>query len=195
VSDRNETTKGENPVSHVHCAHERMIRVFIGNQFLVELALYRDVLLSGTIPPQVRGDHHRLLFERGKSMRRMLNSSKLLALGSFFGGSAVAAGAFGAHFLKDSLDTSMLAVFDTAARYHMYHALGLCIVAWAVDRCPEKRLESAGWLFMVGILLFSGSLYGMSLTGTRWLGAVTPIGGIAFLAGRLLLGYRAWTMK
>jgi len=128
-------------------------------------------------------------------MRRMLNSSKLLALGSFFGGSAVAAGAFGAHFLKDSLDISMLAVFETAARYHMYHALGLCIVAWAVDRWPEKRFESAGWLFMVGILLFCGSLYAMSLSGTRWLGAVTPLGGMAFLTGWILLGYRAWRMK
>lgn len=128
-------------------------------------------------------------------MRRMLDSSQLLVLGSFFAGSAVAAGAFGAHFLKDSLDTSMLAVFDSAARYQMYHALGLCVVAWAADRYSEKRFVFAGWLFVAGILLFSGSLYGMSLTGKRWLGAVTPIGGVAFLAGWVLLGYRAWRMK
>jgi uncharacterized membrane protein YgdD (TMEM256/DUF423 family) len=136
-----------------------------------------------------------LEFQRRISMRRMSNSSLLLVLGCFFAGSAVAAGAFGAHFLKDILDMSMLAVFDTATRYHMYHALGLCIVAWAVDRYPEKSLEPAGWFFVVGILLFSGSLYGVSLTGMRWLGAVTPIGGVAFLVGWILLGYRAWRMK
>jgi uncharacterized membrane protein YgdD (TMEM256/DUF423 family) len=128
-------------------------------------------------------------------MRRMSDSSLLLALGSFFAGSAVAAGAFGAHFLKDVLDTSMLAVFDTATRYQMYHALGLCIVAWAVDRYPEKRLEPSGWFFVVGILLFSGSLYGLSLTGIRWLGAATPVGGVAFLVGWILLGYRGWRRK
>ena len=156
---------------------------------------YRDVLHSVTMPAQVCVDREGLLLQRGKSMRRMLNSSQLLVLGSFFAGCAVAAGAFGAHFLKGSLDTSMLAVFETAARYHMYHALGLCIVAWAVDRWPEKRFEQAGWLFLVGILLFSGSLYTMSLTERRWLGVVTPIGGVAFLAGWVLLGYRAWSMK
>jgi uncharacterized membrane protein YgdD (TMEM256/DUF423 family) len=128
-------------------------------------------------------------------MRRMSDSSLLLALGSFFAGSAVAAGAFGAHFLKDVLDTSMLAVFDTATRYQMYHALGLCIVAWAVDRYPEKRLEPSGWFFVVGILLFSGSLYGLSLTGIRWFGAATPVGGLVFLVGWILLGYRGWRRK
>jgi uncharacterized membrane protein YgdD (TMEM256/DUF423 family) len=128
-------------------------------------------------------------------MRRMFDSSLLLVLGSFFAGSAVAAGAFGAHFLKNILDASMLTVFDTATRYQMYHALGLGIVAGAVDRYPEKGLEPAGWFFVVGILLFSGSLYGVSLTGMRWLGAVTPVGGAAFLIGWILLGYRAWRRK
>ena len=128
-------------------------------------------------------------------MRRMSDPSLLLVLGSFFAGSAVAAGAFGAHFLKDILDTSMLAVFDTATRYQMYHALGLCIVAWAVDQYPEKRLEPTGWFFVIGILLFSGSLYGVSLTGMRWLGAVTPVGGVAFLVGWILFGYRGWRRK
>lgn len=128
-------------------------------------------------------------------MRRMSDSSLLLGLGSFFAGSAVAAGAFGAHFLKDILDASMLAMFDTATRYQMYHALGLCIVAWAVDRYPEKRLEPTGWFFVLGILLFSGSLYGLSLTGIRWFGAVTPVGGVAFLVGWILLGYRGWRRK
>jgi uncharacterized membrane protein YgdD (TMEM256/DUF423 family) len=128
-------------------------------------------------------------------MSRKSDSSLLLALGSFLAGSAIAGGAFGAHFLKDVLDTSMLAVFDTATRYQMYHGLGLCIVAWAVDRYPQKRLEPSGWLFLVGIVLFSGSLYGVSLTGMRWLGAVTPIGGVILLVGWFLLGYRVWTTR
>lgn len=128
-------------------------------------------------------------------MTNKSDSSLLLSLGCLFGGFAVAAGAFGAHALKGVLDAQMLIVFETAARYQMYHALGLCIVAWAVDRFPEKRLEPAGWLFLVGILLFSGSLYGVSLAGLRWLGAVTPIGGVTFLVGWFLLGYRAWSRK
>jgi uncharacterized membrane protein YgdD (TMEM256/DUF423 family) len=128
-------------------------------------------------------------------MRKRSDSSLLVALGCLFGGSAVAAGAVGAHALKGVLDAQMLIVFETATRYQMYHALGLCIVAWAVDRFPEKRLEPAGWLFLVGILLFCGSLYGVSLTGVRWFGMVTPIGGVTFLIGWFLLGYRAWSMK
>lgn len=136
-----------------------------------------------------------LEFRKRTSMTNKSDSSLLLSLGCLFGGFAVAAGAFGAHALKGVLDAQMLIVFETAARYQMYHALGLCIVAWAVDRFPEKRLEPAGWLFLVGILLFSGSLYGVSLAGLRWLGAVTPIGGVAFLVGWFLLGYRAWSRK
>jgi uncharacterized membrane protein YgdD (TMEM256/DUF423 family) len=128
-------------------------------------------------------------------MSRKFDTSLLLALGSFIAGFAIAGGAFGAHFLKDVLDPSMLAVFDTATRYQMYHGLGLCVVAWAVDRYPEKRLEPSGWLFLVGIILFSGSLYGMSLTGMRWLGAVTPIGGVILLVGWFLLGYRVWRTR
>lgn len=128
-------------------------------------------------------------------MSRKSDTSLLLALGSFIAGFAIAGGAFGAHFLKDVLDPSMLAVFDTATRYQMNHGLGLCVVAWAVDRYPEKRLEPSGWLFLVGIILFSGSLYGVSLTGMRWLGAVTPIGGVILLVGWFLLGYRVWRTR
>lgn len=119
-------------------------------------------------------------------------SQRFLALGSVFAGLAVAAGAFGAHALKEILDEHRLQVFDTATRYQMYHAFGLCIVAWAMDRYPEQRLEQTGWLFIFGILLFSGSLYVVSLAGIRWMGAITPIGGAAFLAGWLLLGWRIW---
>lgn len=119
-------------------------------------------------------------------------SQRFLVLGTVFAGLAVAAGAFGAHALKEILDEHRLQVFDTAARYQMYHAFGLCIVAWAMDRYPGQRLEQTGWLFTIGILLFSGSLYVVSLAGVRWMGAVTPIGGAAFLAGWLLFGWRIW---
>ncbi len=119
-------------------------------------------------------------------------SQRFLVLGAVFAGLAVAAGAFGAHALKKILDEHGLQVFDTATRYQMYHAFGLCIVAWAIDRYPRQRLEQTGWLFTLGILLFSGSLYVVSLAGVRWMGAITPIGGAAFLAGWLLLGWRIW---
>lgn len=119
-------------------------------------------------------------------------SQRFLVLGAVFAGLAVAAGAFGAHALKKILDEHSLQVFDTATRYQMYHAFGLCIVAWAIDRYPGQRLEQTGWLFTIGIVLFSGSLYVVSLAGVRWMGAITPIGGAAFLAGWLLLGWRVW---
>ena len=96
---------------------------------------------------------------------------------------AVAAGAFGAHALRARLSSEMLAVFETAARYQMYHALGLLAVAWAVPRSPGPWAVRAGWLFVAGTVLFSGSLYTLALSGIRWLGAVTPLGGVAFLAG------------
>lgn len=110
-------------------------------------------------------------------------SSFFLVLGTVFAGIAVAAGAFGAHFLKHVVDPPMLAVFETAARYQMYHALGLCILAWAIGRYPDQNLKPVGWLFVTGILLFSGSLYALALSGVRWLGALTPLGGIAFITG------------
>jgi uncharacterized membrane protein YgdD (TMEM256/DUF423 family) len=119
-------------------------------------------------------------------------SQRIFVFGTVFAGSAVAAGAFGAHALKSVLDSPGLQVFETATRYQMYHALGLCIVSWAIDRYPEQRLEQVGWLFTAGILLFSGSLYMVSLTGIRWMGAVTPVGGLAFLSGWILLGWRIW---
>ncbi|MBA5865530.1 MAG: DUF423 domain-containing protein [Nitrospira sp. CR1.3] len=112
-------------------------------------------------------------------------------LGGIAAGIGVAAGAFGAHSLKGMLDVSMLAVFETAVRYQMYHALGLCIVAWAVDRYAAERFSIVGWCFAAGILLFSGSLYGVALTGARWLGALTPLGGAAFITGWILFAWRS----
>lgn len=115
------------------------------------------------------------------------------ALGSISGGLAVALGAFGAHVLKARLAADMLANFETGARYQMYHALALLAVAWAASRWPDSALPvAAGWLFVAGTLLFSGSLYVMAFTGLRWLGAVTPLGGVAFVAGWLCLLLAAW---
>ena len=104
---------------------------------------------------------------------------------------SVAAGAFGAHALRVRLTPELLAVFETAARYQMYHALGLLAVAWAITRWPGALPVWAGWLFVAGTVLFSGSLYLLALTGTRWWGAVTPLGGVAFLAGWLCLALSA----
>ncbi len=96
---------------------------------------------------------------------------------------AVAAGAFGAHGLKTRLSTAMLTVFETGARYHMYHALALLAAGWLAAQAPSWMANAAGWCFLAGIIIFSGSLYALTLTGARWLGAITPIGGTAFLAG------------
>jgi uncharacterized membrane protein YgdD (TMEM256/DUF423 family) len=100
---------------------------------------------------------------------------------------AVAAGAFGAHSLRARLDAGALAVFETGARYQMYHALALLAVAWADVRWPGPWADRAGWLFVAGTVLFSGSLYALALSGIRWLGAITPLGGVAFLLGWLCL--------
>jgi uncharacterized membrane protein YgdD (TMEM256/DUF423 family) len=100
---------------------------------------------------------------------------------------SVVAGAFGAHALRLRLTPEYLAVFETAARFQMYHALGLCAAAWAAARWPGALPRWSGWLFVVGTVLFSGSLYLLALTGVRWLGAITPLGGTAFLAGWLCL--------
>ncbi len=95
----------------------------------------------------------------------------------------VAFGAFGAHALKSRLSAEMLAVFEVGVRYQMYHALALLAVAWACTRWPGPFVIASGWLFLAGIVIFSGSLYVLSLSGVKWLGAITPLGGLAFLAG------------
>jgi uncharacterized membrane protein YgdD (TMEM256/DUF423 family) len=113
-------------------------------------------------------------------------------LGALFSGLAVAAGAFGAHGLRGRLDTDMLAVFETGARYQMYHGLALLAVAWAAARWPQGHAAAAGWLFVAGIVIFSGSLYVLSISGVRWLGAITPLGGLCFLAGWVALALTSW---
>lgn len=112
------------------------------------------------------------------------------SLGSLMAGTAVAAGAFGAHGLRGRVDADLLEVFSTGARYQMFHALALLAVAWAVARWPERRLEPGGWLLAAGTAIFSGSLYLMTVTGARWLGAVTPIGGLLLIGGWAVLVWR-----
>lgn len=109
---------------------------------------------------------------------------KILAIaGALFAGLAVAAGAFGAHALEARLDERMLEIWETAARYQMYHGLGLFAVAWLASQTQHGATSVAGWSFIAGILLFSGSLYVLAISGVRWLGAITPLGGLAFLVG------------
>ncbi len=109
-----------------------------------------------------------------------------IAIASVLAGVAVALGAFGAHALRDVLDANDLAIFETAVRYQMYHALALLAVAWAWTRWDSQLLVVAGWCFVGGSVVFSGSLYALVLTGQRALGAITPVGGVAFLVGWVL---------
>lgn len=114
------------------------------------------------------------------------------ALAAANGFIAVAAGAFGAHALKKRLPEDLLVIFDTAARYHMTHALALFATAWLIGKGAAPA-RIAAWLMIAGILLFCGSLYLLALTGIRSLGAVTPLGGACFLAGWGILVYAALT--
>ena len=104
----------------------------------------------------------------------------------------IAAGAFGAHGLKSHLSPEMLSVFEVGVRYQMYHAFALMAAAWAQTRWPSSLVTTGGWLFIIGTVLFSGSLCLLSLSGVRWLGAVTPLGGLAFLAGWVCLAWAVW---
>lgn len=113
------------------------------------------------------------------------------AAGSISAFLAVALGAFAAHGLKGRLTPDMLATFEVAVRYQMYHSLALIAVAWAASYWPQSSAGTAGWFFLAGILIFSGSLYILTITDLRWLGAITPIGGVAFLIGWLLLAWAA----
>lgn len=115
-------------------------------------------------------------------------SSRFGPLGAFSGLIGVAAGAFGAHALRGTLPPDLLQAFETGSRYQIAHALALILTALALERSDRASLAAAGWLFLVGQILFSGSLYALALTGTRLWGAVTPLGGICLMAGWLMLG-------
>lgn len=119
-------------------------------------------------------------------------SRPLGILGGVFGGLAVMAGAFGAHGLRGRLSPDLLSVFETGARYQMYHALALIAVALLLERRPSGPLRASGWCFAGGTVVFSGSLYLLALTGTGWWGAVTPLGGVALIVGWGLLAYGLW---
>ena len=111
-------------------------------------------------------------------------ANTFLLIGSLLGFLGVAAGAFGAHGLRSRLSPDMLAVFETAVRYQMYHVFALLITAAVMARVGDARLLAiAGWSFIAGVVLFSGSLYALALTGISGLGAITPLGGLAFLVG------------
>ena len=104
----------------------------------------------------------------------------------------VAAGAFGAHGLKGRLDPEMLSVFEAGVRYQMYHAFALIAAAGVHTKWPSRFVRIGGWLFVIGTILFSGSLYLLSVSGVKWLGAITPLGGLAFLAGWGCIAWAAW---
>lgn len=114
-----------------------------------------------------------------------------VVLGAVFGFLSVALAAMGAHALSQRLAPDRLALFETAARYQMYHALALLGVAWVIGRFPGGWAGAAGWLFVAGILVFSGTVYALALGAPRWLGAITPIGGLCFLAGWVALALAA----
>ena len=137
-------------------------------------------------------------------VREITGMSRLfLVLGAFSAAIAVAAGAFGAHALRERVEPRLLEVFETAARYQMYHALALIAVALVLARtggvtaavpapAPSNSLAVAsGWCFVIGTELFSGSLYAMTFSGVRALGAITPLGGVAFIAGWIFLAVAA----
>ncbi len=113
----------------------------------------------------------------------MASDRIFLTIAGVFGLLAVAGGAFGAHALRERITPESLAVFETGARYHMYHALALAIVGLLLGRLSIPQLVWSGWLFVIGTTIFSGSLYLLAVTGTRWWGAITPLGGVALLAG------------
>ena len=115
-----------------------------------------------------------------------------LLLGSLSGFTGVVLGAFAAHGLRGRLTDEMLNVFEVGVRYQIYHALALLMVALVSARWPRGEFSVAGWCFVLGTIVFSGSLYALSLSGVRWLGAVTPIGGLAFLLGWLSIAWGAW---
>ncbi|MBE9230583.1 DUF423 domain-containing protein [Cuspidothrix issatschenkoi LEGE 03284] len=120
-----------------------------------------------------------------------------LTIAAIFGGLSVAGGAFGAHALREKISERSLEIFDTGARYQMYHAIALLLVAILMSRLetPPTALLVSGWLFIIGVVIFSGSLYALSLTGIKSLGAVAPLGGLALMAGWGALSVAAATMK
>lgn len=116
-----------------------------------------------------------------------------ILIGAMFGALSVAIGAFGAHGLKSMLETAgRTDTFETAVKYQFYHTFAILLVGLLLQKGENSLLNISGWLFLAGIIVFSGSLYALCFTGIRWLGAITPIGGVAFIAGWLLLAWAVW---
>ncbi|MFB8795459.1 MAG: DUF423 domain-containing protein [Microcoleus sp.] len=130
-------------------------------------------------------------------MSTLILTRIFLATAALFGGLSVAGGAFASHALKAQLTDRALEIFETGARYQMYHALALLLVALLLSRTLESQtfFAVAGWAFIVGTVIFSGSLYALSLTNIKWLGAITPLGGVAYLVGWGCLTIAAWSFK
>ena len=124
-------------------------------------------------------------------MAAMLPAAKLfVSLGALAAALGVALGAFGAHALKARLSADMLAVWQTAVQYHLWHALGLVAIGLLAQHLPASvPVRVAGWLMVAGIVLFSGSLYALALSGTRWLGAITPLGGACLIVAWLVVAF------
>ena len=122
-------------------------------------------------------------------LRRMVRF--LTAAGAFSAMIGVALGAFGAHALRERLEAAALTTFETGVRYHLLHALAMVVSAWVATRSAGALAPTAGWLFLGGTVLFSGSLYLLAGGAPRWFGAITPLGGLAFILGWLLLGIAA----
>lgn len=122
-------------------------------------------------------------------------TSPFLFFSAVLAGLAVAMGAFGAHGLRDTLSAEAMNVYQTAVDYHMWHALGLGLIAMLHQQFMDsKQLFWAGWLMLAGVIVFSGSLYILAISGIKWLGAITPIGGIAFIAAWVLLAVFAYSV-
>ena len=119
----------------------------------------------------------------------------LLLFGLFFCASSVVMGAFGAHALKDKLSEYSMLIYDKAVFYQVFHALGILVIAILGQVFNTQQFNISGWFFVIGILLFSGSLFILSVTGIKWLGAITPIGGIMFITGWFLLFFKVLKMK
>jgi uncharacterized membrane protein YgdD (TMEM256/DUF423 family) len=120
-----------------------------------------------------------------------------ILFGAIFGALSVAAGAFASHALKEKLTERAIAIFELGARYQMYHALALLLVGLLLSQFAQSTpfLVASGWAFIVGVFVFSGSLYALSFTGIKWLGAITPFGGAAFVVGWSCLAIAGWAFK
>jgi len=116
---------------------------------------------------------------------------RFFVIGAVLAAAAIGAGAFGAHALAARLTPERLATWETAARYHMYGALGLVLLGLATQRMPSSLMNAAGWLMLAGVMVFGGTVYALALGGPRWLGAVTPIGGLCLIASWLLAAWAA----